>query len=96
MSIPSGDELKVLLTTYEICAREITRYRDYEWRITAWTTVVLVGISAAASGLGLTLQANSGLQVIMTIIAIVVCGFGAWHLHFAHVRRVDNWSLRRR
>ncbi len=93
--IEPGDKLKVVLAINDITHKEITRYRDYEWRITLWTVTLMAGIVAAVRSTNLSGPNQSGIQVLLTFFLLVVLCLGIGHVCFVHSRLVTNWKIRR-
>jgi len=73
------NDLTVLTTLYEIVSNEITRYRNYEWQITA----LIVGLFAGIIKL---LDNELVPTLVWVLLILVIWVFGLWALHYVHTK----------
>ena len=88
------NKLKVVLACYRINHEEITRYRDYEWRVTIGIVALMAGIAGMARITPFPGTIGIVLRSFLTFLTIGAAGYGAWHLYYVHSRPVQHWHWR--
>jgi hypothetical protein len=77
--------VQVLLAVYNAVNSDVTRYRDYEWKITAYIGVVLVWTITMISGTRVPLDPSRCLaRFFWLFITLGVYGFGLAALRHVH------------
>jgi hypothetical protein len=83
-----------VLTYYSKCRDEITRYRNLEWQITGYLTVVLTFVFGLITEGNAVSEASDGLvRGFWTAMLLAISGFGIFALSYVHValnRRRDE------
>lgn len=90
MSIDSA----ILLELYRRTREEITRYRDYEWKITAYVGALLVWIVTMSLN-GKVVNSDTGKleRIIWSYISLIICVFGVFSLVYVHLRLNRNRNM---
>lgn len=99
MSVVQDDasRWKALHEFYKQVHGEITRYRDMEWKVTAWTIALLAGVVLAADKLpDGHVRTKAVLQTLMLVFVVLTIGYGTWHIHFLHKQLTFNRNLRQK
>ena len=68
------DSWNALIALYNNRQKEITRYRDYEWKIMIWSIIGLIGITGI-SGLFISINNEHDLVIIMKTLFVIVSLF---------------------
>jgi hypothetical protein len=88
---------KVLMARYGHVYAEITRYRDYEWKITQLTLVLIGAVIAASLQYKDKMPSGSLGHAVTAIVLFLVVGggvFGVLSLRWIHARLALNWKMR--
>ena len=96
MKCSDSQRHQALLHLYDHTHAEITRYRDYEWKITSWSLVLFAGIVAATNAVPVHATHRVCVQTLLMVITVVLAAYGLWHIYFVHKQLVWNQCLRRR
>jgi hypothetical protein len=87
----------VLVTRYGQIYAEIVRYRDYEWRITEVTLLLMGALIAALLQYKDKLSSGPLGLVMKLVVLVLVVGagaFGVWGLRFIHAALALNRKMR--
>jgi len=93
--LSEGEKARVIQGLYAIVQQEITRYRDYEWKITSWTIAIIGGIVAATQAIAFEDAHRGVVKTLLVVLTVVVAGYGIWHLCFVHSKLTENKMIRR-
>lgn len=93
-----NDDVKpsVILSLYEQAYSEIKRYRDMEWKITAWVVALIAGIITFIRLITFQPEHKYLIQIILIISIIVIMAYGIGHILFVHEKLAQNRRLRRK
>lgn len=87
----STDRVNAVLAKYNQVCGEITRYRNYEWQITAWVVGLLVGTAHLATHELDCLTCRMQFAAILVVLAVLIGG--CCHLGFVHTRLTQMRGL---
>lgn len=94
--LDDGNRWQALRELYSQTHREITRYRDMEWKVLNWTVLLLVGVIAVSKALPASGDLKLVLKVLIFLFTAVVAFYGSWHIHFIHRELTWNRNLRQK
>jgi len=87
------EKVTALIALYNQTFAEVVRYRDMEWKITAWTVALLAGV------IGATRFSKSPvtpcLRELLIVFSILVAAYGIWHVYYAHHQLTKQRQRRR-
>lgn len=96
--VNENDRIKTALALYQETNNEITRYRDYEWKLPTWTAGLLIFIITGANQID-SLDIDCGkayiLKTVLAVVAVVATVFSCWYIYFLHERLTANRKIRR-
>lgn len=96
MEISVEEKPNAIIALYNHTHDEITRYRDMEWKITAWIVGLIAAIVAVTHLAPIQSGHKSLVQTILGISTLVAAGYGIGHILFAHKNLTWNRRLRRK
>ena len=97
MMIRDEDRNTVLLALYQQTNQEITRYRDYEWKMVVWTIVLMAGVVTAVRTMTTVPSSHKiSIQILLCLFTGVAAIYGIWHIRFIHIQLIWNRILRRK
>ena len=71
---------------YQRLSADLTRYRDYRWKIPIWTMTFMSALSAAVTSIHLPPR----MKWLVTAVAALVGIFSSWHLHNCYERYIEH------
>lgn len=85
-----------LIAIYQKTAGEITRYRDFEWKITIWALSLLVGIISFTKLIPVPSNHKPIIQTLFVVFIVVAIPFSIWHILYCHHQLTKNRQVHRK
>lgn len=98
VNISNEDFIKAMLALYQDVNSEITRYRDYEWKLPIWTAALLaaiVGVANQIDSLGFDFGKKYILKTVLASFSVAATAFACWYIYFLHSKLIENRKIRR-
>jgi hypothetical protein len=93
--LTNDGRVRVLIAVYNQAYSEVTRCRDMQWKVAAWTVVLLASAIGVAKGLGMPAQFNIVFKTLLFVFSLLVVGYGCWYLHYFHDKLIWSLNVRR-
>jgi hypothetical protein len=94
--LDNKDQVPIILSLFNHVNSEITRYRDLEWRVTAWVVAIIAGVTASPHLASLTkLSYYCGMKLFATLFVFATAGYGIWHIIYIHKQLTIQRKVRR-
>lgn len=95
--ISEKEKVAILTTIFNQANSEIIRYRDLEWKVTAWIVAIQVGVISSLTALPL------NRYVLPNVARLLYCGFifivaayGIWHIIHVHRQLTKERKIRKK
>jgi hypothetical protein len=88
------EKVASIIALYNHTFSEIVRYRDLEWKITAWSIGLLAGVVAVIKWFDFE-TIPCGFRTLITIFSITTAVYCVWHIHFVHKQLTIQRQKRR-
>lgn len=90
------DKVEIINNLFNQANSEIIRYRDLEWKITAWIVAIQIGVISSLSIIEINKYCNQSLaKLLYFLFIVIVCGYGIWHIHYIHNKLTEERNVRK-
>lgn len=95
VTLTNDQKVRSLVALHATLSAEITRYRDYEWRVPAWGILVLVGLGSLLDRVTVSEESKLILKTLLVTFAAALASYCLIYLHMIHARLTKNRRWRR-